>query len=476
MDAEIRSLQNETILSRRPWYVLAALLILLSAIARQPLAFLMGIFALVIGLVPELWYRHALRHLSIRQQLGEMRVFFGETTTLSISIENQKLLPLPWLEIEDDIPAQITLLSGRAQPSYKVNRATLVSSYSLWSYQRFTRRYRIHCMGRGVYRFGPVMVRSGDPFGWLVREDLVAAREMLLVYPLVAPLERFELPPRHPFGERATPRRLLEDPLRVAGVRDYMLGDDPRRIHWKATARAGELRSKIYESSSQYRLLILLDINTYKESWMGLDPDLQELTISAAASIATWALEEGYSVGLLANSLMMGLAGESPSGGEDTLPTQGMAEHSPGEERREQAVAQVTRPFMHRVRVPLARDSGQPERILAALGRLLPYFGSPMDALIEAEQFTLPIGTTVVLVSAAAVLRETTIERLVELRAHGSVVHLALTGEEREIGADTYDLPVYWLGGREVWHALVTTIIDDQQGSSGRSATGLKLG
>jgi ATPase family associated with various cellular activities (AAA)/Protein of unknown function DUF58 len=82
---------------------------------------------------------------------------------------------------------------------------------------------------------------------------------------------------------RATPRRLLEDPLRVAGVREYVLGDDPRRIHWKATARAGELRSKIYEPSSRYRLLMLLDINSYPEPWMGLDSEIQELSIAAAS-------------------------------------------------------------------------------------------------------------------------------------------------------------------------------------------------
>jgi uncharacterized protein (DUF58 family) len=475
MDADIRSLQNETLLSRRPWYLLAALLLLLSAITRQPLAFLMGIFALVIGLVPELWYRFALRRLSVKQWLSQRHVFFGETNTLSISIENQKLLPLPWLEIEDEIPAQITLLSGHAQPSYKVNRATLVSAYSLWSFQRVTKRYHLRCMGRGVYSFGPALIRSGDPFGWLVREDLCTAHETLLVFPLVAPLETFGLPPRHPFGEHVTPRRLLEDPLRVAGVRDYVLGDDPRRIHWKATARAGELRSKIYEPSSQYRLLILLDINTYKESWMGLDPDLQELTISAAASIATWALEEGYAVGLLANSLMMGLAGESPSGDVDSLAPVGTTAQE-AEAQRGQATSQRAQSFIHRVRVPLGSDSGQAERILTALGRLLPYFGSPMDTLIEGERFTLPIGTTVVLLSATAVLREKTIERLIDLRAHGAAVHLALTGEARDLDTDTYDLPVHWLGGRETWHALVTTINTDAEGGNGRSATGLHLG
>lgn len=448
---------DDTLIKRRPWYVLAAALFILSALAHQPLAFLAALFALVIGLAPEIWYRSALRNLVIRQRVNQQRVFFGETITLSLSVENQKLLPLPWLEVEDEIPAQLTLLTGHAAPTYKVNRVALVHAFSLWSFQRVTRRYRLSCRARGVYSFGPATIRSGDPFGWLVREDRVSASETLLVYPLVAPIEVFGLPARHPFGERATPRRLLEDPLRIAGVREYVSGDDPRRIHWKATARAGDLRSKIYEPSSQYRLLILLDINSYREPWMGLDPEIQELSIAAAASLAMWALDEGYVVGLIANSLMMGISGEDATDGD------------------EQALlsAAAVQAFIHRVRVPLASDSAQREHILSALGRLLPYFGSPMDALIEAERFTLPIGTTVVLVSTAAALRESTVESLVDLRAHGAAVHLALTGDP--VNTDTYDLPVHHLGGREVWRELTGNIGDERNDTIGRSATSLHL-
>lgn len=466
MDTDLlNNFRDETLIKRRPWYVLAAALLLLSALTRQPIAFLAAVFAFVIGIVPEIWYRYALRHLVIRQWVSQKRAFFGEAVTLSISVENQKLLLLPWLEVEDEIPIQLPLLTGRALPTYKVNRVALVNTFSLWSFQRVTRRYQLGCSARGVFSFGPAVLRSGDPFGWLVREDRVPARESLLVYPLVAPIESFGLPPRHPFGERATPRRLLEDPLRVAGVRAYALGDDPRRIHWKATARAGELRSKIYEPSSQYRLLILLDINSYPEPWMGLDPEIQELTIAAAASIAMWALDEGYAVGLLANSLMMGLSGEHVSSGDEQIAKPQSVD-----------ITTATQAFVHRVRVPMASDSGQREQILSALGRLLPYFGSPMDALIDAERFTLPIGTTVVLVSAAAVLRETTIESLVDLRTHGAAVHLALTGDaDSKVGAVTYDLPVHRLGGREVWHELVTTASNERHENPGRGSKSLHL-
>src|SRR5579875_1456073 len=135
--------QDETLIKRRPWYVLAAALFVLSALTHQPIAFLAALFALVIGLVPELWYRYALRHLVVRQSLDQRRAFFGEPLTLSISVENQKLLPLPWLEIEDEIPAQVTLLTGHASPSYKVNRARRLYAWSCHSAQR--RPLRLAC-------------------------------------------------------------------------------------------------------------------------------------------------------------------------------------------------------------------------------------------------------------------------------------------------------------------------------------------
>jgi hypothetical protein len=49
-------------------------------------------------------------------------------------------------------------------------------------------------------------------------------------------ITRFGLPARHPFGNQRAPRRLLEDPAHVIGIRDYVYGDELRRVHWKATA------------------------------------------------------------------------------------------------------------------------------------------------------------------------------------------------------------------------------------------------
>ena len=69
-----------------------------------------------------------------------------------------------------------------------------------------------------------------------------------------------------------------------------------------------------------------------------------------------------------------------------------------------------------------------------------------------------------------------TVESLVDLRAHGAVVHLALTGDpESKVSAETYDVPVHRLGGREVWHELTRNAGDEGHDDIGRSRAPLYL-
>ena len=447
---------KELLKKRRLWYVLALALFVLSLVVQQPLVFLAALFTLVIGLVPELWYRHALRHLVIRQQLSQQHLFFGEELTLTMSIENQKLLPLPWLHIVNDITPSLPILARQDTQLEKITQ--IANTWSLWSFQRVTRRYRMRCYARGFHTFGPVTLSSSDPFGWLEREAWVPTCETLLVYPLIAPLEAFGLSSIHPFGEEATSRHLLEDPLRAAGVREYQLGDDPRRIHWKATAHAATLRSKIYEYSNQRRILLLLDTSNYARAWMGIDREIHELTITVAASLAVWALDEGYMVGLLANSAVMTSLYERSS--------QNIMKHT-------SKTSEISAPG---VSVPFALDHGQYERLLSLLARLAPYENIPLENIIDREDAMFSLGTTVILVSEGTTLTAATVERLLDLRTRGLAIHLALTGDlEGKSMTGTYDLPVHYLGGRRKWHELIKNFADEKSQAIDRGSVHFQL-
>jgi uncharacterized protein (DUF58 family) len=458
---------DENILSRRPWYLVGALLMLVSLALRDEILFVSGLAVILLGAIPEIWYRFCLSEVIVRRHLGLDRVRIGDEIAFTITIENRKILPLPRLDLEDDIPEDCRIISAVVRPSFKTGRATLTNAFSLWAMQRVTRRYQMRILERGAYTFGPMLLQSGDPLGVLNRQQVIEQPAYLLVHPLVMPLERFGLPARAPFGDLATTRRLLADPLRVAGVRDYTAGDDPRHIHWKATARTGALHTKVFEPSAHHTLTIFLDLRTFGRDdrlfghgqFVGVDHDLSELAISAAASVAAWGLEQRYAVGLCANGTMQthdDLVWR-PQANADGEPGASNASGASGEA----ADAGVTiggvraitaRRSAGRLRIPPASDSGQLLRLMDALARLVAFVPRPIGDIVVEETPRLPYGSTVVYVGAAQALGGEGVEVFSRLRSAGHSVTLLLTGDTPLV---TRRLPSLRLGGSVKWHELI---------------------
>lgn len=453
MRDQIRRYGNdENILSRRPWYLVGALLLLISLALRNPLLFVAGLGVLALGAIPEIWYRFCLSDVTVRRVLDTERAEIGAEISFIITIENRKLLPLPRLDVDDEVPVDCRLVGAVVQPSYKTGRATLTNAFSLWATQRVVRRYQMRVVERGAYTFGPMLLQSGDPLGILTREEVIEQPARLLVHPLVMPLERLGLPARAPFGDSATPRRLLADPLRVAGVRGYAPGDDPRHIHWKATARTGALHTKVFEPSAHHTLTIFLDLRTFGRDdrlfahgqFVGVDHDLSELAISAAASVASWALEQGYAVGLCANGTMQThddtiWRPKESAAGEPGATLGGVAAISAGRS-------------VGRLRIAPSTDSGQSLRLLDALARLIAFVPRPIHDIVVEETSRLPYGSTVVYVGAAQALGGEGVEAFSRLRSAGHSVTLLLTGDTPLV---TRRLPSLRLGGSATWRELL---------------------
>jgi uncharacterized protein (DUF58 family) len=437
---------DENLVSRRPWYAIAVGLLVLSLVLRQPLLVLAGLLVGALGAIPELWYRYCLAGVVARRRLGERRAMFGDTVALTLSVENRKPLPLPWLELRDELPAGLPVAGTTLHPSYKQDRVVMESTLALWLYQRVTRRYAVRCVARGSYAFGPLLLRSGDPFGLLTREQRLEDVERLIVYPLVVPIARLGLPAQHPFGERTTRRRLIEDPLRVAGVRPYVAGDEPRRIHWKASARVGSPQSKVYEPATRHTLVLFVDMRTLDNPVLGYDPALFELALCTAASVVAWALEQGYAVGLYSNGTLAPSDDVAPAGAAG----QGRDDETPA---RRAARALASGAAALRPRVPPAAHTAQLPRALEVLARIYPYLGMPIERVVEAEQGNLPYGATVVYVGAAAMLGAGAVAAFERLRARGHAVTLLLVGEAAPAAGT---LPVHRVGGKETWDALST--------------------
>jgi uncharacterized protein (DUF58 family) len=467
----------------RRLYLLGVAIAIAAVPFHQPLLLIIGLLILIVTGTTDIWARYCLQDLDYKREFSERRVLFGEEVTLSLSVENAKLLPLPWLETEDSVPSSLTYPGQHMRVSIRSNSVVFENLFSTLPYQRVTRRYAIRCTARGVHTFGPTVLRSGDVFGFLNREVSLPNWQYLLVYPMVLPLTRFGLPARHPFGDYRAPRRLLEDPSRVIGVRDYAHGDDLRRIHWKATARTMQLQSKIYEPTTTFTLVIFLNVVSQLDAYYGINPELQELSICAAASVADWALDQGFAVGLYANTIMympeVGLSADE--GWENETPTQSLsprqrdrgategAREAKGEEQQQGPPPLRDQLKRRRIHLPPASNEEQRKRIMEVLARVQSYFGSTIEDVIQTERTRLPAGATIVVITST--ISDLLLDSLVRVRQSGHALSIMYAGDtplpNRLAGAT-----VYHIGGEDAWKEMVAASTQAPTESSPLQSTG----
>ena len=371
------------------WRLTGVILVIAALVLRSPPLALLGAGLLVASLCVGLWGHYALHGVEYHRRLGERRATFGEVVSLEVQIDNRKLLPLPWLEAEDSLPAGLEPVGRRLVADRATGRGTLRQVVSLRWYERVQLSYRVRCGARGAFTVGPVRLASGDPFGFVARESRRAQYDSLLVYPRVLPLTALGLPAQHPFGERADRRRLFDDPSRLAGVRPYLTSDSPRHVHWKASARLQSLQTRVYEPTTRHTLMLYVNLASFEGYWWAsLNRELLELAIVAAASVASWGLAQGFQVGLATNGAAGGVFGAG-------------VQMRPGEE----------------LGVAPAGDPQQRVRLLEALARVSQFARTPLPAMLSRDRTRLPWGTTVVVVSA--VFPEDVLRSLLALRGAG---------------------------------------------------------
>ena len=383
------------------WLFIAVLILIISlALSQVPLA-LIALLFLLAGGASRLWNRYCLHRVEYRRRLSSYQVFFGEEITLEIEVANRKPLPLPWVQIEDELSDRITLLKGNTFIAPD-ERVILSNIFPINWYHRVKRRFPIKCTHRGCFSFGPTRIRSGDLFGFFRRYTDIPERDYLLVYPRLVPLEELGIPSQQLFGDIRLRSHLFQDPVLTAGVRDYQSGDSLKRIHWKSSARLGKLQTRVFEPTTTVDLSIFLDVRTLKAPYWGSVFQLQELGIITAAAISQEALKEGFRVGLHVN--------------------------------------QITRFSRGMARVPHSRHPDQLMHILAALAQLHQMESMPIDRFVQQEARNLPWGSTLVAISAQPV--DELLAVLLDLKRVGrSVALIKIGGEVPEV--DTRHLAVY---------------------------------
>jgi uncharacterized protein (DUF58 family) len=244
-----------------PWIYGAGALLLLGIVLQQrSLALLGGAVLLTFG-ANWAWTRYALNGIKVHRTLSDTRCFRGERILVRFEVENTSLLPLAWIRIEEQLSDRVRPVNTSLRPSDEVSASVIRHTTTLGFNQRVEWHVELDCQERGPHFVGPTTLSTGDPFGFFTTQMVTGERTRFLVYPEVVRLPQLEIPPDHPFGDNRVPYHLLTDPVRVIGVRQYAPDDPIRHIHWKASARLGDLQVKVFEPtvSAQFGIFLCLD-------------------------------------------------------------------------------------------------------------------------------------------------------------------------------------------------------------------------
>lgn len=203
--------------------------------------------------------------------LTRTRVVVGERAVGALTLANRTSRSL--------LPAEVVLPVGSGRGLFQVPR--------LHAGETHEELFAIPTTARGVLAVGPVSVLRGDPLGLFERTHDRRQAVDLFVHPKTTPLDGLSLGQMRDL-EGLPDQHLARDDVSFHALREYQPGDDLRHVHWKSTARVGDLMVREYEQTRRSHFVVAL--STHPGEYR--DPDEFETAVSVAGSIGLRALRD----------------------------------------------------------------------------------------------------------------------------------------------------------------------------------------
>jgi uncharacterized protein (DUF58 family) len=255
-----------------------------------------GVLAAAVPCVAGLIVRRAQVQIANRRSVEPPRASAGAAVTVNLVITNRSVLRTGTLLLEDQLPERL------------VGRARFVLD-PLGGHESRTVSYRMPGLGRGRYRVGPLRIRLSDPFRLVDVTRSFTATSEFVVAPVIDPLPPVEPPRSDEMGDSAGSHSVGTHGADDQSTREYRIGDDLRKIHWRSSARTGALMVRQEERPWRGQSTVLLDLRAiaHAEAAGGgsaAEPDPRltdsfEWAVSAVASVGSHLVVRGRDLTLL---------------------------------------------------------------------------------------------------------------------------------------------------------------------------------
>jgi uncharacterized protein (DUF58 family) len=209
----------------------------------------------------------------------------GQPARVELQLTNEGRAPTGILLLEEHLPYVLG------------NRPRFVLEGIARGWRRHV-SYQVRSDVRGRFEIGPMTVRVNDPFGLVELGRSFQTSVPLVVTPRTLPLAAIPLSGALNGAGDNRPRAFALGSAEDVTVRDYRQGDDLRRVHWRSSARTGELMVRREEQPWQSRATLFIDNRAEAHRGTGVASSL-EAAVAAAASIAVHLSQRGFSVRLV---------------------------------------------------------------------------------------------------------------------------------------------------------------------------------
>ncbi len=226
--------------------------------------------------------------LQVTRRLSHTKVQPGQRVTVELEVENGAPTSTSFILVEDRLPPTL----GR--PARLV-----LSGIPGKNSQRVS--YSMVCRTRGRFSIGPLRMDLSDPFALTKVRLEFSEKDDLVVFPEIEELDRA---PSSQYGSGAgesASRQLFRTAEEFYTMREYVLGDDLRRIHWPSVARRGKLMIRQDESARRSLATVVLDTRVGAFGQAYSEPF--EKAVSVAASLGVHMSRNGFALRLAAGQL-----------------------------------------------------------------------------------------------------------------------------------------------------------------------------
>ena len=252
---------------------------------------ILGIFLLssVVVSFPLFKSSATLGKITVTRKINKKKVFAYDYVYVKVTLINKGYQTIDYLEIYDAYPETFDLVLGTNHLITRLDPG-----------KKFVFSYVLLPKLRGEYKLGPCKLIVQDKLKFFSMVRTVTTVTNIVVYPPYEDIKRMEIMAKKRilgklFGVHRTRERGIG--TEFASIRQYNVGDEYRRIDWKASARMGKLMIREFETERNMKIIILLDAS-YSMAAGPIETSKLEFAIRAVSILAKFALERKDEVGL----------------------------------------------------------------------------------------------------------------------------------------------------------------------------------